>query len=293
MLAPARPDGTLTNLTRAFPTADFNGADVSFDATQAVFSMKTRRQRPLPHLHRAADARRDGTFEIHQKTDGRLRTTSTRSTSPGGHIVFVTNEMYTAMGTRADEYEHARAASRSSRRSPSTAATPIGTSSRRTFRTPSRRSSVTTGESGTRSWEHFGDVNDVKIMRREPRRNEHARRRRPARASRSNSLFTVKEISPNVMVGIGTARDRTIHAGALVQIDSRNHDRSRLHRRELATATTVGHALPRRRERAVHRCSRPTFRRAATLRRSVVTASRASCRTGGSSSRGRTAPSTT
>jgi len=37
-----------------------------------------------------------------------------------------------------------------------------------------------------------------------------------------NSLFSVKEMSPNVMIGIGTARDRTIHAGTLVQIDARN-----------------------------------------------------------------------
>src|SRR6516162_7204062 len=40
ILSPARADGTVTNLTADFPTADFNGADVSFDATQAVFSMK-------------------------------------------------------------------------------------------------------------------------------------------------------------------------------------------------------------------------------------------------------------
>ena len=40
LLSPARADGTVTNLTSAFQTADFNGADVSFDAMQAVFSMK-------------------------------------------------------------------------------------------------------------------------------------------------------------------------------------------------------------------------------------------------------------
>jgi hypothetical protein len=40
MLSPPRPDGTLKNLTAQFPQADFNGADVSFDGKQAVFSMK-------------------------------------------------------------------------------------------------------------------------------------------------------------------------------------------------------------------------------------------------------------
>src|SRR5208283_3568212 len=41
LLSPAQADGKRTNLTSDFPNADFNGADVSFDATQAVFSMKT------------------------------------------------------------------------------------------------------------------------------------------------------------------------------------------------------------------------------------------------------------
>src|SRR5258708_37100310 len=40
LLSPARPDGTVSNLTADYPQADFNGADLSFDATQAVFSMR-------------------------------------------------------------------------------------------------------------------------------------------------------------------------------------------------------------------------------------------------------------
>src|SRR5215471_8414654 len=39
LMAPARPDGVVTNLTADFPDADFNGADVSFDGKQVVFSM--------------------------------------------------------------------------------------------------------------------------------------------------------------------------------------------------------------------------------------------------------------
>src|SRR6478735_5448808 len=37
MLTPPRPDGALKVITSDFPTADFNGADVSFDAKQVVF----------------------------------------------------------------------------------------------------------------------------------------------------------------------------------------------------------------------------------------------------------------
>src|SRR5262249_20164687 len=45
------------------------------------------------------------------------------------------------------------------------------------------------------------------------------------------------------MIGIVTARDRTIHAGALVQIDARNHaDPVCLDDSAYATGATVGHA---------------------------------------------------
>ena len=70
LLSPARSDGTVTNLTSAFTTADFNGADVSFDATQAVFSMK-RDGNDHYHIYTVQLApSADGTFEIHQKTAG-------------------------------------------------------------------------------------------------------------------------------------------------------------------------------------------------------------------------------
>ncbi len=70
LLTPARADGTVTNLTSAFTTADFNGADVSFDATQAVFSMK-RDGNDHYHIYTVQLAPgADGTFEVHQKTAG-------------------------------------------------------------------------------------------------------------------------------------------------------------------------------------------------------------------------------
>ena len=54
-----------------FPTADFNGADVSFDAKQVVFSMKTRRATTTTTSTRCSSrAGADGKFEIHQKTGG-------------------------------------------------------------------------------------------------------------------------------------------------------------------------------------------------------------------------------
>ncbi len=53
----------------------------------------------------------------------------------------------------------------------------------------------------------------------------------------------MKELSPNVMIGIGTARDRTIHAGTLLQIDARNHgDPACLDETAYQNGGTVGHA---------------------------------------------------
>ena len=100
MLSPARPDGTVKNLTVDFPQADFNGADVSFDAKQVVFSMKTSGTDHY-HLYTAQlDTGADGKIEVHQKTAGDYDDINPVY-MPGGRIVFVTNQMYTAMGTRA------------------------------------------------------------------------------------------------------------------------------------------------------------------------------------------------
>src|ERR1700689_4272774 len=109
LLSPARSDGTVTNLTPQFTTADFNGADVSFDATQAVFSMK-KDSNDRYHLYTVSlTANAQGLFEVHQKAAGDQDDINPIYL-PGGRIAFATNEMYTPMGTRADEYEHARQA---------------------------------------------------------------------------------------------------------------------------------------------------------------------------------------
>src|SRR3984957_4459522 len=109
LLSPARADGTVTTLTGDFTTADFNGADVSFDAAQAVFSMKVDANDHYHIYTVQLSPGSDGRFEGHQKTAGYQDATHPIYL-PGGLVGFVTNEMYTAMGTRADEYEHDRAA---------------------------------------------------------------------------------------------------------------------------------------------------------------------------------------
>jgi hypothetical protein len=222
LLSPPRPDGTLINLTASFPQADFNGADVSFDATQAVFSMK---KSPDDHYHLYTVQLvpgGDGKYEMHQKTAGDYDDINPIYL-PGDKIAFVTNEMYTQMGTRADEYEHARAATQLA-----IVSVQGGDADRRLF--PQNLSHTVApflrhdGKIAYSRWEHLGPVNDVKLLAANPDgtqmiaiAGQHAK---PC-----NSLFSVRETgTPNVMIGICTDRDRTIHAGTLVQIDARNQN---------------------------------------------------------------------
>jgi hypothetical protein len=238
LLTPARSDGTLTDLTGDFPNADFNGADVSFDAKQAVFSMKTDAN---DHYHiYTVELTPDGSgkFTVHQKTAGDYDDINPIYV-PGGLIAFVTNEMYTAMGTRADEYEHAREALQLA------TITVDGGDATRHNLTQNLSHTVAPflrydGAIGFSQWEHFGPVNDVKVRFVHPDGTQQlavaGQHGKPG-----DALFTVKEISPNLMVGVVTARDRTIHAGALVQIDARNHNDPTCMSAQ-SYSDTVGHA---------------------------------------------------
>ena len=239
LLSPPRPDGTLKNITAQFPTADFNGADVSFDAQQVVFSMK-RDAQDRYHLYTAQLSEgADGKFEIHQKTGGD-RDDINPIYLPGGRIAFVTNEMYTAMGTRADEYEHGRVVTQLA-----TISVEGGDADRRLA---SQNLSHTVapwirhdGKIGYSRWEHLGGVNDVKLFAANPDGTQMlavaGQHGKP-----SNALFSVREIEPNVMIGIATARNRTIHAGALVKIDARNAADPACLDPKAPLAATNGHA---------------------------------------------------
>ncbi len=221
MLSPARVDGTLTNLTADFPTADFNGADLSFDATTVVFSMK-KDSNDTYHIYTVSlTPAASGKFEVHQLTAG-SQDDFNPVFLPGQKIAFATNQMYTAMGTRADEYEHSRIVSQLA-----TISVAGGDADRHLFPQSLSHSvslfSRHDGKLGYSRWEHLGGTNDVKLFTANPDGT-----RMVAVAGQhgkpSNSLISVRETAPNVMVGIATNRERTIHAGALVQIDARNQN---------------------------------------------------------------------
>ena len=157
--------GTSTT-SRGLPDADFNGADVSFDGQQAVFSMKKDANDNYHIYTVAARTSRTSTFEIHQQTGGD-HDDITPIYAPAGRIVFVTNQMYTEMGTRADEYEHSRVVTQLA-----TISVDGGDADRRLF---SQNLSHTVapfmrfdGKIGYSRWEHLGDVNDVKLFAANP-----------------------------------------------------------------------------------------------------------------------------
>jgi hypothetical protein len=218
LLSPANATGVVTNLTPAFTTADFNGADVSFDATEAVFSMK-KDANDSYHIYTVTLTANAGQFELHQKTAG-PQDDINPIYLPGNRIGFATNQMYTAMGTRADEYEHSRVVAQLC-----TISVAGGDADRRLF--PQNLSHSVApfprfdGTMGYSRWEHFGGTNDVKLFAASPGGSNMlavaGQHGKPV-----NSLINMKEMAPNVMIGIGTERDRTIHSGALIQVDARN-----------------------------------------------------------------------
>jgi hypothetical protein len=217
VLSPARPDGQLKNLTAAYPEADISGLDLSFDATEVVFSMKTSGSDKY-HIYTVALSN----GEIHQRTFGMDHDDISPIYAPGGRIVFVTNQPFTDIGgTRADEYNHGREVTQLA-----TITVEGGDADRRLCSqnlshtaNPFLRSDGTIGYS---RWEHLGAVNDVKLFRMTPdcRQMVHVAGQfgKP-----SNSLVQVSEISPNVMVGVATNRERTIQAGTLVRIDAQQY----------------------------------------------------------------------
>jgi hypothetical protein len=197
MLSPARPDGTLDVITSDYPQADFNGVDVSFDGKQIVFSM---RRDPNDHYHLyTAQLQKgaDGKFEIHQRTGGE-HDDITPIYVAGGRIAFVTNEMYTQMGTRADEYNHGRGVTQLA-----TISVDGGDADRRLASqnlshtvAPFLRSD---GKIGYSRWEHLGPVNDVKVFAANPDGTQMlavaGQHGKPA-----NSLVNIKELEPGVMI---------------------------------------------------------------------------------------------
>lgn len=215
ILSPPTPDGTLRELTSKFEAVDISGLDLSFDAKEVVFSMRHRNDDGHYHIY---TARVDGSGSVRQLTFG-MHDDVRPIYVPGDRIAFVTNQSYTPLGTRADEYNHGREVTQ--------IATISGVSGDADRRLCSQNLShaadpflLSDGTIGYSRWEHLGPVNDLKLFRMNPDCTDML-----ALAGQHNkdfnSIVQVREATEGVLIGIATAREGTIQAGAVMRIDAR------------------------------------------------------------------------
>jgi Hydrazine synthase alpha subunit middle domain len=212
----------IENIIEDYPTADVSSVDVSFDATKVVFTMKTDAHDSYHVYWAGVDRGKNGKFAVTKLTFGPYDDQNAIF-SPGGRIVFTTNQSYTEMGTRADEYNHARAVTQLA------TITLTGGDADRKLCSQNLSHIVTLfpmhdGRVGFSRWEHLENVNDVKVFAMNPDCTQivalSGQHGKPG-----NSVVQVSE-SPtnNVFYGIVTNRENTIQAGALVRLDARSTD---------------------------------------------------------------------
>jgi hypothetical protein len=208
------------NIIEDYPTADISSVDVSFDGTKVVFTMKTDAQDRYHVYVAGVDRGADGKFAVTKLTFGPYDDQQAIF-APGGRIVFTTNQSYTEMGTRADEYNHARAVTQLA------TITLTGGDADRKLCSQNLSHIVTLfpmhdGRIGFSRWEHLENVNDVKVFAMNPDCTQivalSGQHGKPG-----NSMVQVSESTTNnVFYGIVTNRENTIQAGALVRLDARS-----------------------------------------------------------------------
>lgn len=214
--------GDIENIIEEFSNADVNSLDVSYDGTKVLFSMKTGFDDSY-HLYWASTERgSDGEFELHQLTFGPYDDQHGIWLA-GDKIAFVTNEAYTEMGTRADEYNHSRVVTQIA-----TISLAGGDDDRKLCAQNLSHTinlfSMQDGRVGFSRWEHLENVNDVKLFAMNPDCTQMValagQHSKPA-----NSLVQISETNEKyVFVGVATSRENTIQAGALVEIDAQSHE---------------------------------------------------------------------
>ncbi len=235
--------GAIENVLEDFQSADISGLDLSFDATRIVFSMKKSGDDSY-HVYIANLARgADGRYEIHQLTFG-PQDDDQPVLLAGGKIAFVTNQGYTEMGTRADEYNHSRVVTQIA-----TITLDGGDADRKLCSQNLSHTLNPTALSDGRvlfsRWEHLENVNDVKLFAMNPDCSQmtavSGQHGKP-----SNSLVQVVETTtPGVFVAVATNRENTIQSGALVQVDARSQKHPERVDEEAPAYTMLTPAVPR------------------------------------------------
>jgi len=211
--------GTVHNVISDFPSADVSSVDVSFDATKVLFTMRRDASDRYHVYWSPVVPDGDGRFEITQLTAGPYDDQNAIFAA-GDRIVFVTNQPYTEMGTRADEYNHGRVVTQLA------TMTLEGGDAERKLCSQNLSHTVTLfsmqdGRIGFSRWEHLENVNDVKLFAMNPDCTQmvalSGQHGKPG-----NSIVQVTESNTgNVFYAIATERENTIQAGALVELDAR------------------------------------------------------------------------
>ncbi|HKY37497.1 MAG TPA: hypothetical protein VJN18_16255, partial [Polyangiaceae bacterium] len=202
-----------------YAAADISSVDLSFDATKVLFTMKKDASDHY-HVYWAGLTRGDdGKYPITPLTLGPYDDQQA-IWAAGDRIVFTTNQAYTDMGTRADEYNHSRVVTQLA------TITLTGGDADRKLCSQNLSHTVTLlsmadGRVGFSRWEHLENVNDVKLMAMNPDCTQmiglSGQFGKPG-----NSLVQFTESqTPYVFYGIVTERENTIQAGALVKLDAR------------------------------------------------------------------------
>ena len=238
VLTPPTPDGTLSELTKSFTDVDIAGLDLSFDAKQVVFAMRHKGDDGHYHIY---TTKVDGTEKPKQLTFAMADDVRPLFV-PGDRIAFVTNESYTPLGTRADEYNHGRESTQIA-----TVSSITGDADRKVCGQSLSHTAdpflMSDGTIGYSRWEHLGPVNDLKLFHMNPDCTDML-----ALAGQHNkdfnSIVQVREESPGVLVGIATSREGTIQAGAVMRIDARARSGSSALDEQTASFTSLTPRVP-------------------------------------------------
>ncbi len=217
--------GDITNLLAdaRYRNADVVGLDVSFDAKKIVFAMNRGGDDGNYHIYTAnLESSADDDWEITQLTFGAQDDLAPVWVA-GGRIAFFTNQSYTEMGTRADEYNHGQDVSQIATISEEGGDADRTVCSQNLSHTVNLFS-MQSGQIGFSRWEHLENVNDLKVFAMNPDCTQMV-----AVAGQHekfwNSLIQLSETpNRNVFVGIATDRENTIQSGALVRVDVRGED---------------------------------------------------------------------
>ena len=208
------------NIIEDFTTADVSSVDVSFDATKVVFTMK-KDDADKFHVYWSPLTRNaSGKFDVTQLTFGPYDDQQAVFAA-GNRIVFTTNQDYTEMGRRADEYNHSRAVTQLA------TMTLEGGDADRKLCSQNLSHIVTLfpmqdGRIGFSRWEHLENVNDVKLFAMNPDCTKMIALGGQHGKPGNSVVQAVESNTPNVFYAIVTQRENTIQAGALVRLDARS-----------------------------------------------------------------------